>query len=614
MKLCHDERRYPRSREGLRRLFAVLLVLALVLTTAFTLAACNDDKGQGVSPEQERTEAVGLFERNVLAAFNEKWLPDMTDDEIAKLDAPGDHVEAQLWTDVIVGILYDSSLQTAKIRLAAEFVASEDGKRLLLDARVNADAVMELIAEVGFTSEDVSELGFAALRAVADRTDDVYTALVERLNKIKNKVESAGFNNIGEAVERAERIKESLKGEETITQTVAALDEAEEGIKLLFGFAYDFEQTVGTGSSGSGLASILQSISTGGSGALSGISDADAFVWLSGVVEGIARFGDEMTEEKAASVKRALASVRECFDGFAQPLEIVRDLTEWLGYAESAVGEIGLMTDYLTAMAAPLYDKDEKGEYTYDLVRKLKSLAAEKDNALSEVNMLLLLSEAAYSFMNEVSAAQLKAEFERIAAEGDRQKNMLLYFFVLMLAVDDGEQVEYSSDVTAMIVALLGEWSDVLFENAWREYVLAPDEVSESRLRRMSGSVLNMVELLNKALTENGEEPVEITVGADGDANGEYTEEWRAELARIADECMKRASSFAGAPLPSVAADVISEKLDEAYAGMGELAALGDMGYITDAASEDAEKVRELAENNAAVKMMVLILGVLFSH
>ena len=130
----------------------------------------------------------------------------------------------------------------------------------------------------------------------------------------------------------------------------------------------------------------------------------------------------------------------------------------------------------------------------------------------------------------------------------------------------------------------------------------------------MSGSVLNMVELLNKGRTENGKAPVEVAVGADGDANGEYTEDWRAELARIADECMKRASSFAGAPLPSVAVDVISEKLDEAYAGKGELAALGDMGYITDAASEDAEKVKELAENNAAVKMMVLILGVLFSH
>lgn len=585
----------------LRAAAAVLLAVMTVCIAAVSFAACNQ-KGDGTSAGQQRADAIALFESNVLGALDESWRSDMTESEIITLPRVGSYVEASLWLDLLTEVLDASSLQTAKIRLAAEFAASEDGKRLLADAEHNADAVISFAGAVGFTSDDVSELGFALLRAAVSDTAEIYTTLRTRLQSLNDKVVGSGRADIAEALERADRINASLGDAETTDNTLAALDEAEEGIGILFGFAYDAWEIFGTGESGSGLAGLIGSASDG-SGALAGVSDSELLVWLDGVIGAFADFGTRMTDERIAGIKNALAGVRECFAGFAQPVEIMREALTWLEYAESAIDEVPLAAEYIAAAAGAVYERDGEDNYTYAFIRKLKSFAAEEDARLKDINAYVLAAGLAVSLMSEVSAEEMKAEIDRLAASGDRNKNMLLYLgAVTFSAAGNGEMV-VTDEIASMIVAMLTDVFDEMFAEAYRDYILAPEE-NEMRLQRMAGSVIQMVGLLNDVIGRHGGVPVEITVGTDGP----YDEEWRAEMERIAAEAAEKAADITGAALPSVAADTIKAVVDDFYASAQELAEAAEAEYITDAGSDAALRVVQIAEGNVILALLASLV------
>lgn len=585
----------------LRAAAAVLLAVMTVCIAAVSFAACNQ-KGDGTSAGQQRADAIALFESNVLGALDESWRPDMTEREIITLPRVGSYVEASLWLDLLTEVLDASSLQTAKIRLAAEFAASEDGKRLLADAEHNADAVISFAGAVGFTSDDVSELGFALLRAAVSDTAEIYTTLRTRLQSLNDKVVGSGRADIAEALERADRINASLGDAETTDNTLAALDEAEEGIGILFGFAYDTWEIFGTGESGSGLAGLIGGASDG-SGALAGVSDSELLVWLDGVIGAFADFGTRMTDERIAAVKTALAGVRECFEGFAQPVEIMREALTWLEYAESAIDEVPLVAEYIAAAAGAVYERDGEDNYTYAFIRKLKSFAAEEDAQLKDINAYVLAAGLAVSLMSEVSAEDMKAEIDSIAASGDRNKNMLLYLGAVTFSAAGNGEMAVTDEIASMIVAMLTDVFDEMFAEAYRDYILAPEE-NEIRLQRMAGSVIQMVGLLNDVIGRHGGVPVEITVGTDGP----YDEEWRAEMERIAAEAAEKAADITGAALPSVAADTIKAVVDDFYASAQELAEAAEAEYITDAGSDAALRVMQIAEGNVILALLASLV------
>lgn len=583
----------------LRAAAAVLLAVMTVCIAAVSFAACNQ-KGDGTSAGQQRADAIALFESNVLGALDESWRPDMTESEIITLPRVGSYVEASLWLDLLTEVLDASSLQTAKIRLAAEFAASEDGKRLLADAEHNADAVISFAGAVGFTSDDVSELGFALLRAAVSDTEEIYTTLRTRLQSLNDKVVGSGRADIAEALERADRITASLGDAETTTDTLAALDEAEEGIGILFGFAYDTWEIFGTGESGSGLAGLIGSASDG-SGALAGVSDSELLVWLDGVIGAFADFGTRMTDERIAAVKNALAGVRECFAGFAQPVEIMREALTWLEYAESAIDEVPLAAEYIAAAASAVYERDGDGNYAF--VRKLKSFVTEEDAQLKDINAYVLAAGLAVSLMSDVSAEEMKAEIDRIAASGDRNKNMLLYLGAVTFSAAGNGEMAVTDEIASMIVAMLTDVFDEMFAEAYRDYILAPEE-NEIRLQRMAGSVIQMVGLLNDVIGRHGGVPVEITVGTDGP----YDEEWRAEMERIAAEAAEKAADITVAALPSVAANMIKAGVDDFYASAQELAEAAEAEYITDAGSDAALRVMQIAEGNVILALLASLV------
>ena len=599
---------FAKKRFAFRAAVAAALVLLIVAMSAVCLSACNDDDGP--DPAAERAEAVNALKVNTLAALDAKWTPGLTDAEIIALASPGSYIETTLWTEMLAEVVSASRLQTGKIRTAAEFIASDEGRKLFADAAGNLDSAMELVDALGLTSEDVSELGFDLLCAVVSETRAMYTEVANRLNAIKDKVLGAGNENIAAAAERAERIVESFGKDETsaaesVAQTLKALGEAEEGVKTVLAFAYDTERIFGTGESGEGLAGLIGSAAEG-EGALANVSEREMFAWLDGVLAGFEEFGKSMTAEKIASVKAALASVRECFQGFAQPVEVVRDVMEWLRGAEELLGEVPFLTGAIAAATDVIYERGEDGGYTYDFVRRLKLLAEEEDGTLADINSYILAGEVILSFAEVYDAQAVKDELKQLAENGGEMTTLVIYAMALMFEASEqeGEDIEFTDDIAALAVALLTEVMGSATETAWNNYVSDPEKYQNS-LRIFSGLVLGFAEVLNENIAAHGGTRVDINVTSDGP----YTAEWYAEVVRIRRETIERAGAFTeGDALSSVAVGIIGEYVDKCYASLPDIERAVSAGWVEDAESEEAKLVTEMAANNPIFMLLAMFM------
>lgn len=586
---------FAKKRFAFRAAVAAALVLLLVAMSAVCLSACNDDDGP--DPAAERAEAVNALKVNTLAALDAEWVPGLTDADIIGLASPGSYIEAALWTEMLAEVVSASRLQTGKIRTAAEFIASDEGRKLFADAAGNLDSAMELVDALGLTSEDVSELGFDLLCAVVSETRALYTETKDRLVAIDKKGVMGGANtDLTAAIERAERIvasfgKDEATAAESVAQTLKALGEAEEGVKTVLAFAYDTERIFGTGESGEGIAGLIGSAAEG-EGALANVSEREMFAWLDGVLAGFEEFGKSMTAEKIASVKAALASVRECFQGFAQPVAAVGDAMEWLRVAESFADEIPTIVSYALSACDVIYERNAEDTYTYDFVRKLRLLAEEEDEELRTVNTYALGAELFLSFAESHNAAELKGWIRDMAKEGTDLKSALIYAFALMAAQAESEgDVEVTPDLVSMVSVLLTEVFGSLMDETWRKYVLFPEKY-ENRLRIVSGLVISFAESVNE-LNAGGAQ-VDINVSS----SGPYDSEWYAEVMRIREETIRNAGGTDGDALADKATAVIGEYIDASYARLDELRAAASVGYITDADSAEATKLAEEVQSN----------------
>lgn len=599
---------FAKKRFAFRAAVAAALVLLIVAMSAVCLSACNDDDGP--DPAAERAEAVNALKVNTLAALDAKWAPGLTDAEIIALASPGSYIEAVLWTEMLAEVVSASRLQTGKIRTAAEFIASDEGRKLFADAAGNLDSAMELVDALGLTSEDVSELGFDLICAVVSETRAMYTEVANRLNTIKDKVLGAGNENIAAAAERAERIvasfgKDEASAAESVAQTLKALGEAEEGVKTVLAFAYDTERIFGTGESGEGIAGLIGSAAEG-EGALANVSEREMFAWLDGVLAGFEEFGKSMTAEKIASVKAALASVRECFQGFAQPVEVVRDVMEWLRGTEELLGEVPFLTGAIAAATNVIYERGEDEGYTYDFVRRLKLLAEEEDGTLADINSYILAGEMILSFAEDYDAQAVKDELKQLAENGGEMTSLVIYAMALMFEASgqEGEDIEFTDDIAALAVALLTEVMGSATETAWNNYVSDPEKYQNS-LRIFSGLVLGFAEVLNENIAAHGGTRVDINVTSDGP----YTAEWYAEVVRIRRETIERAGTFTeGDDLSSVAVGIIGEYVDKCYASLPDIERAVSAGWVEDAESEEAKLVTEMAANNPIFMLLAMFM------
>lgn len=594
-----------RHASGISRRFskaALIAALALLIAVcAFAFAAC-DDKSDGISAEERRAAAVAAFEKNVLSAFNEDWTPGMSMRQVADLDERAGYVEAHLWVGFVADVLSSSALQTAKIELMAARAADEESKQVFTDIVENADALMELVDEMGFTSADVADIGFAMLRASAGGVVELYMTARQELAELKNFVYGSERAEIEEAQERAERVvNSSLASPEAVEETVAALDEAESGIRTLLGFLYDTERIFGTGSAGDGLASLLNGVS---SGALGNISDHDMFVWLDSLVTGLKEFAEDMSAD-AAQVKAALVKVNECFDGFEQPVDVVDELMTWTRYAAAFAEDIPEVAETAAACFGALYEKGADGGYTYAFVRKLKDYASEANSGGRGVNALVIAAEMVRSLTLEKSEEEIASYIGELAS-GGTEKRLLLYALTMFSSAYGDENTSMDpNDYALMTVTLLSEVFLQAFENAYRDYLLYPEEY-ENRVRNWARVTLSVVGGLEEVYEDLGIPLTVITV----DLDAPITAEWKNTIVSAVNEVIGRLDGETTGSLAQRAAAALVGQIGRLYgedaSALGELA---DSALVSDTSSPEAERITELAGQLPFIYIAALAAG-----
>ena len=166
------------KKEKLTILIACLLVVCLTIS----LCACHK---KGIDEKAKRQQAANDVGAAFTTGVNSSWAWDMSDEAAAGVQNPGDYVMTRSWTGLICSVLENSSLQTGKITALANALSSNDGKTLLSDFASNAELLIPLLKQVGFTPSDVANLTYDLLCALVDKGAETLSSMRDRLVSVR---------------------------------------------------------------------------------------------------------------------------------------------------------------------------------------------------------------------------------------------------------------------------------------------------------------------------------------------------------------------------------------------------------------------------------------------
>ncbi len=393
-------------------IFLCVVVLLVVLLLALLLVACNPTEDETVI--DERLVAVEEFKINTLTSIDSSWSLDMENSEVKYLSSPSSYIIVSAWLDTIGDILYDSSLMTGKITALADYMASEEGKELLSGTvEVGIEEIVNALSVVGFTSTETQEVLYEVIYALVDGKQ-TFLDIYDRLYAVYRIATGNPKTDAREACEALESINAAYEISDS-SETLAIIEAAKEGIYLLIGFVYEGLYTLVNNSESSGISSIISSMN---SGALADISDADAYEYLTSLLDEIARFRDEFTEERVTLLSDALGALDSIFGRITFPsaLESLNVLT-YLGDMKSAVDFIPytLNTIYETVTEL-LSETDSKGDHPF-------------------IAFLLELAEINEQLENQTtSGATFISKTYSIAGSNE----VILYARLLLVAMENG--------------------------------------------------------------------------------------------------------------------------------------------------------------------------------
>ena len=393
------------GRKAVFLIFALLLVVALVATA---LVACKPDGPKGTTDAELRAAAVDGFVDGAIAAAGEGWKTEMTNPEIAALARPSSYIVSSAWIKRTGELLSASSVSTAKIQALAEYVATDEAKALLRSDSFDFEKFVSAFSEIGFTSADTQEIVFALLVELADG-QAIFTAVKDTLGAVYQYASGSKLNDI-KATQTA--VEALLGAYESNNGLRASIEAAENGICSIVDMAYQGMYMFGSGETGDGLYAIIEAMNAG---ALSDISNADAYTYLTSFLSQAAAMRDKFTAEEVSLLSDTLGKLDDAFGGLTLPSSL--RIGGMLGY----FGEMKFAADWMyyaldtvyNAGSALLNEKDEQG--TYRFIDRLFGYAEAadglKDETAKEYNSYILYAEL-------LLAAEKKGAFgDKLAAQ-----------------------------------------------------------------------------------------------------------------------------------------------------------------------------------------------------
>ena len=412
---------------------AALLVVTLLLVTAIAataLVACKP-KNPPSADRITREEAVSAFVNNAVAAAGEGWKTDMSAAEAAALDSPSAYIVASAWIERAGALMSGmSTLSTGKIKALSDYMTTDDAKSLLRSS-FDFEKLVKAFSDSGLTSADTQEIIFALLRELADGKE-IFTAIGNSLDAAHACASGTRLEDIENTRTAVSALLSAYPENDGIADSIAdSIQAAKTGICALVDMAYQGMYMFGSGETGDGLYAIIDAMNAG---ALSDISNADAYTYLTSFLSQAAALRDKFTADEVALLSDTLGELDDAFGGLALPSSL--GIGGMLGY----FGEMKFAVDWMyysldtvyNAGNALLNERDGQGALTYRFIDRLFDYAAAngelEDETAKEYNSAILYAELVLAAESEGAfGTKLAAQLAQYASETDMDNLINLF-------------------------------------------------------------------------------------------------------------------------------------------------------------------------------------------
>jgi hypothetical protein len=283
----------------------ILLTILLVSVLALTVVACNNKQ----DPVDTRPDTVSSLENALLASQNSLWTKDLTDDQIASLDLPGDYVVAREWISLAGDVVFNSGLQEGKIKHITDYVLSDKGKAFLRGEKVeDTSHFIATFVEIGLTSTDVEGLVYDGVYAFIKQGKSVVESIITSAQNIigNSALSAVARQNIEETISAMQSAKASFEyASKDVENTLTQLEQCKSSIQSLVSFGYDTAMIFGDG----GNNDLIDSIT---SGTLHKATASEIATYLGSVVASVKSVGNTISQD-AIMVQDALSAVLDFY-------------------------------------------------------------------------------------------------------------------------------------------------------------------------------------------------------------------------------------------------------------------------------------------------------------
>lgn len=419
------------KKEKLTILIACLLVVCLTIS----LCACHK---KGIDEKAKRQQAANDVGAAFTTGINSSWAWDMSDEAAAGVQNPGDYVMTRSWTGLICSVLENSSLQTGKITALANALSSNDGKTLLSDFASNAELLIPLLKQVGFTPNDVANLTYDLLCALVSDGAKTLSDMRDRLVSVREEMRKdlattdSALKNVADAIVSTDvAIQNFAPSEQEKQDMISAFEQAKHPMNMLVSFAYNMSINAITDD--------LYSKLFDGSGALGSISESELQTLVNSLLSNVTSLSNSLDEQSVAKLNVALGLVIDKFDSNAISSSVYAQIVKYAKYAYMVVDIIPSVCDVVIAGGDVLAN----GSFLEDFIAVAKS-SATLDEKTCTVNKAILAARAANGVLggDSFTKEQLVAVIEKMGAQGIQEYQKATPIFALDLALNFSSLIE----------------------------------------------------------------------------------------------------------------------------------------------------------------------------
>lgn len=476
-----------------KKALVVILCLVLAVTFAVSFSACNKDKKEeGPSESELRNSACIDLTVALLGRFDSDWGGLLNDEQVQNLDNGGDYILAYEWTDFFVEAVKSSGVQTAKITKATNFVLSDDGAKIFSDS-LDINAIAKLMREIGVTSDDAKDIAFNVSRSLVTDSDGVFERAIERLNSIP--LSANARENAVKVKNSCTNSLDSLDALIAEKDSVAtSLDNAENGLKALFAFAYKSADLL------AGDELFVDKLS---SGTLGGVTMDEIVTYLNGVKSSLNELQNVLTDDEVEKLGSALGAVNDYLGSAVFANETINSAVSGLKYAYLASDYIVTVCDLIYSVGDFVLTRNLEGtakDYQtlsdFITVNSGEEYANESNNANNTVlairATMFALGVNPYlknvdnaKYEEQVGTAKQKAldlfdEFVS-TSEGVYEKEILLIYASSAINQDNNEKVLGDGITVARVGEILQKiFALSMFEGAYQKYAAGNTEIANT--------------------------------------------------------------------------------------------------------------------------------------